>query len=116
MKKNNAGKYPFRFQLMTCSRTQDISTGDKPKTYTSAGYLWGSTKLESANVENEYGAVRAVVTGTVRLRNWPTITTLDRLLWTPNSGTLTFVIDGVRADFDANETVLNVHSFDGSAV
>ena len=116
MKKQNAGNYNWAFTWLQCVRTADGTTGDKPKSYTSNGILWGSAKLESANVENEFGAVRSVVTGTVRLRNWPDITTLDRLLWTPSSGTETLIIDGVRKDWDANETVLDVHAVAGSAV
>lgn len=105
-----AGQYDCRFQLLQCTRTADGTTGDKPKTYLSVGYVWGSVDLESASIANRYGAERAQGTGTIRLRNLPVITTLDRL-YSPALDT-TYTIDGLRRDYRANETILDVSTLE----
>jgi len=106
--KNGAGDYPWRWQWLVCSRTADSTTGDKPKSWNASGYLWGSAELESASEVNEYGAVRSTVSGTARFRQFPNIGTNDRLVLVRDNQT--YVIDGVRADWDANETVVTLHS------
>lgn len=104
----NAGEYSNRLQLLQCTRTLDTATGDKPKTYTAAGYLWAAVDLESASVQSEYGAPRSQSTGTIRLRNYPTVTTSDRLYlaeWEQ-----TYIIDGIR--WGDNETICDVHTLE----
>ena len=106
----NAGDYSYRLQWLQCSRTADGTTGDRPKTYTLNGYLWSSIELQSATVQNEYGAQRTQASGTIRLRNWPAIQTIDRIYSIEHDQT--FVIDGVRKDLDNNETILDVHTLE----
>lgn len=104
----NAGEYRWRWQWFQCVRTADGTTGDKPKTYTSNGYLWGTAELTSANEQNEYGAPRYIVTGQVRFRQFLALSPLDRLVLLRDNQT--FIIDGVRKDFDNNQTIADIHS------
>jgi head-tail adaptor len=106
----NAGDYPYRLQWLQCVRTTDNTTGDAPKTYTSNGYLWGSVDLQSSNSQTDYGAVRNQASGTIKLRNFPNIVGSDRLF--SSLYNQTFVIDGVRKDFENNQMVLEVHSLE----
>lgn len=106
--KNGAGDYPWRWQWLVCARTPDTQTGDRPKSWVNGGFLWGSAELESASDVNEYGAVRSTVSGTARFRQFPKLSTNDRLVLIRDGQT--YVIDGIRPDWDANETVVTVHA------
>lgn len=106
-----AGDYRQRFTVWTATRTTSVTTGDRPKTYTNSGVvLWGAEETSQANIETDFGAVRSQVSGTIRLRNFPTLTTLDRLIggyWNT-----TYIIDGIRKDERNNETVVDCHSLE----
>lgn len=107
-----AGKYGYRFQWLQCVRTTDTSTGDRPKTYAENGYLWGSIDVSSASEQDEFGAVRETVSGTVRLRQFPEVSALDRLYL--SEWDETYLIDGVR--WGDNEMICDVHKLTGGAV
>jgi hypothetical protein len=103
-----AGKYAWRWQWLVCARNPDAQTGDKPKSWVNGGYLWGSAELESGSEVTEYGAVRSTVSGTARFRQFPNLSTNDRLLLIRDNQT--YLIDGLRTDWDANETIATIHS------
>jgi head-tail adaptor len=107
------GDYRHRFAWLQSSRTEDTTTGDRPRSYTNQGNLWGSIDLESATEETQLGAVRETTYGTVRFRGWVGVSAMDRLVW--NQFNETFIVDGVRRSFATYETVCDVHKLTGSA-
>jgi hypothetical protein len=110
---SGAGQYRFRFEHFTCTRAADGSTNDRPKAYTSAGYLWGAIDTPTASEQAEFGAVREHVDGTIRLRGWVAISAKDKLRHVQFDEL--YWVDGVRRDIDRYETVCDVHRITGGA-
>jgi hypothetical protein len=104
----NAGAYPYRWEWLKCSRTNDGTTGDRPKTYVSQGYLYGTYELDSSTEQNEFGAIRSTVSGTFHIRQYPEISPLDRLYSVAFDET--YLVDGVR--WGNNEMIVDVHRLD----
>ena len=106
---NMPNQFPWQWTWLQCERTLDTTTGDNPRTYVAnATPLWGSAELQSASVENEYGRPAYIVTGQVRFRQQIAINQLDRLTLIRDN--MTFVIDGIRFDWDNNQTIVDIHS------
>ncbi len=100
----------WRFDWQRMSRTADGTTGDKPKSYGSQGYLWGKYEAEGAAETVVQGATRTTVYGTITLRGFPTVTAKDRLVFVEFNET--YLVDGVRRNFAKNELICDVHRLD----
>jgi hypothetical protein len=107
-----SNSYPWQWTWLQCSRTADGTTGDRPRTYTDNGTLWGSADLQTANFESEYGRQCEQVTGQAKFRNFPDISPLDRL--TLQRDGMTFVIDGIRKDWPNNQLIVDIHQYTGT--
>jgi hypothetical protein len=101
------GNARYRFEWLKCSRPADGTTGDRPRSYTSNGYLWGSAVFDNATEQSELGATRSTIVGTLTFRGWVPLSTLDRLNYVQFGQT--FLVDGVRNPGDGYETIVDVH-------
>lgn len=104
-------RYNTYFQWMQCTRAADGTTGSKPKTYSSVGFLWGNLELSNANETDQYGAVRNVVIGQARLNQFPALSAQDKLFDVEFSEA--YFVTGVRRDREANETVVELERYEG---
>lgn len=111
--KRGAGKYQWRFTVQSATPTLDPTTGDKPKgSYTPGSTYWGSYSADSADESQLLGTTRTQVSGTVVLAGLVSVTAQDRLLFVTQNET--YLIDGVRKDYNAYETICDVTRLDGA--
>ena len=106
----NSGLYSYRWIWGQCQRTTDNVTGDRPKLYVNNGYLFGTYELDSSIEQDEYGATRSTASGTIRIRQFPPISPLDRLYCVAFNET--YVVDGVRRDQPNNQMIVDIHRLD----
>jgi head-tail adaptor len=106
----DAGKYnqAFTWQLRTISK--NTTNGQEEENFSDNGTLWGEMVLTNGQEQDEYGALQAVSEGTVRLRQFPNISALDRLLHKHFQDV--YVIRGVHRDQKNNETICDIKHFE----
>jgi head-tail adaptor len=81
------------------------------ETWTAVGHLWCAVEVLSGRRQQDYGADRPGTAATIRVRNWPALSALDRL--SLGEWGETWVIESVRRG--DNELVVEAHQFDGGA-
>lgn len=105
---NKAGEYFDRAQWLKRSTTKDAATGQDVEAFPANGYLWCAVEINSARRQESLGATQTGVTATVRIRNFPTVSALDRL-YLPEWAE-TWILETVRRG--DNELFAEAHRFD----
>jgi SPP1 family predicted phage head-tail adaptor len=103
-----AGQYKDRLTWLKRTVTKNPNNGQDEETFTVNGSLWGSVEPTTGRKAIDYGAEQTGADATIRLRNYPTVSALDRLEL-PAEGEL-WVIDHVRRG--DNELVCEVVKYD----
>ena len=75
-----AGTYSDQFTWLVCSEATDAGTGQRAKTHTATGRLWGTLTEATGTTSTEYDAATAEVTAEIVLRNYVNVKTEDRLI------------------------------------
>lgn len=103
-----AGTYKDRLKWLKRIITKNPTNGQDEESFEDNGSLWGSVELTTGRKAIDYGAEQTGADATIRLRNYPTVSALDRLELTAE-GEL-WVIDHVRRG--DNELVCEVVKYD----
>lgn len=107
-----AGQYSDRLQRLVRSTTKDNTTGQDQEIFTPGAYYWCSVEPVAGRRQTQYGGEQTGVDVTVRVRNWPELSALDRLYnaeWDE-----TYIIETItRGD---NETIAEGYLFDALQV
>lgn len=104
------GTYSESFTWLQRSTTRDTSTGADVEDFTSNGTLWGSIEPSTGQESMSYGDKISQSVAIIKLRQFPAVSALDRLLH-KRSG-LTYDITGRYVNWLANEVVLQATVFD----
>jgi|SRR5947209_2461566 len=102
----DAGKYLIPFTWMQYTTSSRDSLNQAVESYTSNGTLWGSLEDLGGNRGNGLGGPQTEKTATVRIRQLPALAAKDRLTDTRTG--ITYEIDSIYPDWQANETVCTV--------
>jgi head-tail adaptor len=105
--RNKAGVYNERLHWMKRSNTKD-NIGQDVASYTHDGYLWANVEPETGRRQDDYGADQAGQNGTIRIRNYPTVSALDRLYrpeWEQ-----TWIIDSIV--YGEDEIIVAAHVYE----
>jgi head-tail adaptor len=103
-----AGQYKDRLTWLKRTVAKNPTNGQDEETFTENGFLWGSVELTTGRKATDYGAEQTGADATIRLRNYPTVSALDRLEL-QTEGEL-WVIDHVRRG--DNELICEVMKYD----
>lgn len=104
----NPGTYDTRFQWLRRSTTKNAQNGQDEETFTGNGYLWGALEQTTGRTSSDYGAEQTGADVEIRVRNYPTLSPLDRLYsaeWDE-----TYILDSIRRA--NNELVIEAHVYD----
>lgn len=71
--------YFTRLRWLIGAYTLDTDNGQQVLTHSDNGYLWANVEELGGRREEELGAVQTGVDATVRIRNYPTVRTIDLL-------------------------------------
>jgi hypothetical protein len=74
-----AGTYNTRLAWLKKQTGTPDGFGEKPKTHPSAGYLWGAVEDVAGGRQTRKEGERMVVSGVIRLRNYPGVRPGDKL-------------------------------------
>jgi len=88
------------------SVSKDSTNGQDEETFTPGSYYWCRVEIGSGRRQRDYGANQTGADVTVYVRNYPTLTALDRM----TDGTATLVIESIRAG--DNEWICEAHYYD----
>lgn len=105
---NGAGEYCDRVEWLQRSIEKDTTNGQDKELFTSVGYLWASVELNSGRRQRDYGADQTGADATVRIRNYPAVSALDRLVlgeWNE-----VWVLENIRRG--DNEIIAEANKFD----
>ena len=103
-----AGKYSDRLRVLQRTTTRDDLTGEIIESFEGENYLWCRVEINTSRRQNEIGSPRTAQEATIYVRNYPSITSLDRLK--DESWNNIWVIDSIkRGD---NELILDCYAFD----
>jgi hypothetical protein len=102
--------YDQSFTWLKQTTNKNTDNGQEEEVFSNNGTLFGSLVLTNGSEQDEYGALQAISEGEVRLRQFPAITALDRLLHKQFNEV--YVIKGVYKNQRANETVLQVKLYE----
>lgn len=105
-----AGQYPDRLQRLVRSVTKDPNNGQEEETFTAGDYYWCRLEYPTGRRQRQYGAEQTGADVTIFVRNYPTLTALDRL----TDGTTTFILDNIRPG--DNELIADGYLFDALEV
>lgn len=105
-----AGDFSQPYTWDRYSTTLDAATGQLVPHYTSNGTLWGSLQTIVGMTGTEYASTQSQSEAIITLRQWPTVSALDRLT-SLQFGDL-YTITGTRKD--GPNTVVNVTAFQGT--
>jgi head-tail adaptor len=75
----NAGKYAERLTWKRRTTTKNTVNGQDVETFIDNGFLWANIEITSGRKQTDYGAEQHGADATIRVRNWPTLSALDRL-------------------------------------
>lgn len=103
-----AGEYKDRLKWLKRTTTKNPNNGQDEETFTDNGSLWASVELTTGRKAIDYGAEQTGSEATIRIRNFPSVSALDRLELTSEGEW--WVIDHVRRG--DNELVCDVMKFD----
>lgn len=108
-----AGDYnqPFTWLLRTTTKdsTGNAPTGQDVETFTSNGLLWGQMFTDTAVEANAYGSLQTQSTATIRFRQWPTLSAMDRVVHEQFGET--YMVTGIRRD--GPDTICEAVLYDG---
>lgn len=106
----SAGTYNTPLLRMVNTKTKDTTNGQQVEewTITPGAYLWCAVESVNSRVRTDYGSAQTTQEATIRVRNYPTLTALDRLR-DASDGT-TWVIDSLYTG--DNEIVCDCHAWD----
>jgi hypothetical protein len=76
----NCGQYTQRFIWLRQATEQDIDNGSSEDDYLESGFLWGNVKESAGSLQDLYGSTRGVSDATIKINQYPPITTKDRLV------------------------------------
>ena len=103
-----AGEYADRLKWKKRTITKNAANGQDEESFADNGFLWAAIELTAGRKQTDYGATQTGADATIRIRNLPAVSALDRLeaveweeLW---------VIDHVRRG--DNELVCECVKFD----
>lgn len=88
-----AGTYNDRLKWLKRTATKDQYGQDK-ETFTDHGFLWASIEVTTGRKATEYGGEQSGQEATIRIRQMPSLSALDRLE-APEWGEL-WIIDHIR--------------------
>lgn len=108
---HNSGYYDQAFTWLIRIPTKNEDDGQIVEDFTENGTLWGHLELTNGTEQDEYGALMSVAQGQVILRQFPTITALDRIKHKHFDEM--YVIQGVFKNLRTNETILDIKHYDG---
>jgi head-tail adaptor len=103
---SRAGQYPHRVQVLVRTSTTN-ALGEVVESFTPTQFLWCRIEEDSPRRAGEYGGNQTGIEGTISLRNYPAITTLDMLR---DGYDRTWKIEGKTTG--SNEVILNVYTDD----
>ena len=106
VKSQAAGIYTDRVQLLARSKTTN-NIGEAEETFVPGGYLWCRISEDSSRRATEYGGQQTGIEGTIAIRNFPTVTSLDLLRDSLNR---VWKIEGIRRGDD--ELICDVYTDD----
>jgi head-tail adaptor len=107
---NQAGKYSEAFTLLSQTITKDADGTPVEAFPPQDGTLWGSLEPSEGEESKAYSAMTGQSIAVIRLRQFPPVRAVDRLLH-KRSG-LTYDVTGRYTDYPNNETVLQCTVFD----
>ncbi len=74
-----SGDYYDRLQRLTRSVTKNPDNGQEEETFTPSEYLWGRIDYANSRRQKDYGSDQTGADGIISIRNYPTLSPLDRL-------------------------------------
>lgn len=105
---NKAADYSDRCQWLKRSTNKDSTTGQDVESFTANGYLWCAVEPNAGRDQTDYGSRQKGQDGTIRIRNYPAVSALDRL-YRPEWGQ-TWILDSFY--YGDNETVCTAHTYE----
>lgn len=103
----SAGEYDTPLQRLAQSTAKNATNGQEEETFTPGSWYWCAVEVTNSRRTTDYGSQQTTQEATIRVRNYPTLTALDRLQ--DGSGT-TWVIDSMYTGDD--ELVCDCHAWD----
>lgn len=110
----NAGDYNRQVDWLQRSEATDTSSGQRVITYSSAGTFWAKIEESNRGFVNEWGAFRSTTTAKITLRQFPSISALDR--FQDGLRSHTYLIDSIAINVETNETICMTHRIEGDNV
>ncbi len=104
----SAGDYSDHCQLLKRTLTKDPATGQDVEAFPANGYLWCAVEINSARRQESLGASQTGVAATIRIRNYVTVSALDRLYLAEWGET--WILETIRRG--DNELIAEAHRFD----
>lgn len=74
-----AGDYSDRIRRHVCTQTVNPANGQEEETFTPSNYLWARIEIDSSRKQQDYSSQQTGVDATIYIRNYPTLSPLDRL-------------------------------------
>ncbi|QEL13876.1 phage head completion protein [Limnoglobus roseus] len=108
---NKAGDYSDRCVWQTRTIGKD-ATGQDVESFPDGGFLWCSVEPETGRRQDDYGTPQTGENGTIRIRNYPGVSALDRL-YRPEWDE-TWILDTVV--YGDDETICAAHTFEALEV
>lgn len=105
---NYAGEYYDRATRMIRSVSKNAQNGQEEETFTEGATYWARIEYASGRKQKDLGAVQTGNEGTIYVRNYPTLSPLDRL-YAPEYGE-TWVIETIRKG--SNELICEAYLYD----
>jgi len=101
-----AGNYPDRLRRLVRSTDKNAQNGQDEETFTPGAYYWCRVETPNGRRQKDYGATQTGADVTIFVRNFPTLTALDRL----TDGATVYVVESVRPG--VNELIAEGNYFD----
>jgi head-tail adaptor len=74
-----AGKYDSRLTWKKRTATKNPQNGQDEETFNDNGFLWAGVEADTGRVLRDYGSEQTGADVTIRVRNYPALSALDRL-------------------------------------
>lgn len=103
-----AGEYADRLTWKKRTAVKNPANGEDEEVFTDSGLLWCAVEEGSGRKQTDYGAEQSGEETTVRIRNYPAVSALDRL-FSGEWGELWIIEDIARGN---NELVCRCHRYD----
>ena len=103
-----AGKYADRLTWKRRTITKNTVNGQDEEAFVDNGFLWGNIDLTAGRKQTDYGSPQTGADATIRVRNYPALSALDRL-YSAEWGELWIVANLRRAE---NELICECVKYD----